>query len=352
MRLTVLSVAYPLAPVSDSTAGGAEQILLTLDRTLVEHGHHSVILAAAGSRCEGLLVPVQVPSGNLDASAKRSARQRFREVLDRTLRQYDIDVIHMHGIDFNDYLPDNDVPIVVTLHLPLSWYSREALNAAPSNVWLVCVSRSQAQTAPQGMRVAVIPNGVDLDRFRPSNRMGDYLLYMGRICPEKALHLAIEAAESVNAKLLIAGSVFDYPEHREYFEKQIRPRLNGNAVFLGAVGGRRKAQLLAGAKCILIPTQAPETSSLIAMEALASGTPVIAWRSGALTEIVSHGRTGFLVSSVDEMISAMTQISRLRRADCRAEAEQRFSSERMISDYFNFYRKLTRSAELRELQAA
>src|SRR5512142_580388 len=109
----------------------------------------------------------------------------------------------MHWIDFNGYLPDIDIPIVVTLHLPLSWYSREALNAAPSNVRLVCVSRSQAQTAPQGMRVAVIPNGVDLDRFRPSNRMGDYLLYMGRICPEKALHLAIEAAESVNAKLLI-----------------------------------------------------------------------------------------------------------------------------------------------------
>jgi glycosyltransferase involved in cell wall biosynthesis len=353
MPLTVLNVAYPLAPVSEATAGGAEQILLTLDRGLMQHGHRSLVLAAAGSRCHGLLLPVEIPSGNLDLQAKQEARRQFRLALAHALDRHSVDVIHMHGIDFHEYIPEGDVPVVISLHLPLNWYHPRALASVPQNVSLVCVSQSQARTPSTHVQISrIISNGVDAARFQLARRKGGYVLYMGRICPEKGLHLAIDAAELARVKLLIAGTVFGYPEHREYFETLIRPRLGRNVVFVGAVGGRRKAHLLAGAKCLLIPSLARETSSLVAMEALASGTPVIAWRSGALPEIVIEHRTGFVVSSVEEMAERITQCSELSPVVCRREAERRFSSERMLSSYLDLYSQLTERTAAPELQAA
>ena len=353
MSLTVLHVAYPLAPVSEGTAGGAEQVLLTLDRGLLLQGHRSLVLAAVGSRCHGLLLPVEIPSGTLDQQAKHEARRQFRSALSQAIEKYAVDVIHMHGIDFNEYLPDCDVPIVVSLHLPLSWYTREALRSVRSNAALVCVSLSQARTAQPGLFISrVVPNGVDVERFHTACRKGGYVLFMGRVCPEKALHLAMDAAEQAEEKLLIAGTVFDYPEHREYFEQCIRPRLGSRAVFVGAVGGRRKAALLAGAKCLLIPSQAQETSSLIAMEALASGTPVVAWRSGALPEIVEHGKTGYLVSSIEEMRDAIVRVDALSRSECRRTAERRFSSQQIIRGYLDLYGQVVAGVATRELQAA
>jgi len=353
MPLTVLSVAYPLARISEATAGGAEQVLLTIDRELVECGHRSLVLAAAGSRCNGLLLPVQIPSGNLDQQAKLESRRQFRKALHHALGRYSVDVIHMHGIDFDEYLPDCDLPIVVTLHLPLNWYCPEALQSRRKNISVVCVSRAQARTALSGMQIDhVIPNGVELDQFQPARRKGNYVLSMGRICPEKGVHLAIEAARQAGERLLMAGAVFDYPEHREYFETRVRPKLGAKAVFVGAVGGQRKAELIAGAKCLLIPSCARETSSLIAMEALASGTPVVAWRSGALPEIVADGRTGFVVSSVEELADAILRVEPLSSRECRVEAERRFSSDTMVSAYFGLYDELIHHARVPELQAA
>jgi glycosyltransferase involved in cell wall biosynthesis len=353
MPLTVLSVGYPLAKVSENTAGGAEQVLAMLDEALVRHGHRSLVLAPVGSQCHGLLIPAQIPSGILDHQAKRQARQLFRQLLNRTLEHHSVDLIHMHGLDFSEYLPNASVPVIVTLHLPLSWYNREALRTCDARTVLVCVSNTQARTAPPGVRIErVIANGVDLTRFQPSKKKGSYALAMGRLCPEKGFHLALDAAKQAGATLIIAGKVFDYPEHREYFETQIRPRLNENTRFIGSIGGARKSHLLAGAKCLLVPSLAPETSSLVAMEAMASGTPVIASRTGALEEIVNHGKTGFLVRSAEEMSEAIARVDSIPPDVCRREAEQRFSAETMCAEYLNLYRSVLSSPRVSELQVA
>jgi glycosyltransferase involved in cell wall biosynthesis len=353
MPLTVLSVSYPLARVSGKSAGGAEQILSILDRASIPRGHRSIVLAPAGSRCDGLLVPVAIPSGALDENAKREARTLFREALRRALKRFHVDVVHMHGVDCYEYLPDCEIPIVITLHLPLDWYSPFALLDSRFNLTRICVSRTQAQSAPRGAKIdRVINNGVDLHRFCPARKRGNYALAIGRICPEKGLHLAIDAAQRAGIRLVIAGTVFDYPEHREYFNSQIAPRLGGQISFIGNVSGERKAKLLAGAKCLLLPSLAAETSSLVAMEAAAAGTPVIAWRSGALPEIVSNRRTGFLVSSVEEIIEAMRQVESIDPETCRAEAERRFASTKMASEYFALYNALTSPVHVPELVAA
>jgi len=354
LPLTVLSVGFPLAKVSPETAGGAEQVLLSLDRGLVSEGHHSIVLAPQGSSCHGLLIPVQVPGGRLDEPAKREARRSFKRALEHALARFSADLVHMHGLDFDEYLPERqDVPVVVSLHLPLTWYKDEALRPARPNTALVCVSKAQrASAAPDVQVTAVVPNGVDVRDFPSRHRKGNYALLLGRICPEKASHLAIEAAERAQVELVIAGTIFDYPEHRQYFDTMMRPRLGRNARFIGAVGGAQKAQLLAGAKCLLIPSQAPETSSLVAMEALAAGTPVIAWRSGALPEIVSHGRTGFIVSSVREMASAIPRAGTIPPEACRGEARRRFDGQQMISRYLRLYRRIAGEANRKELAAA
>ncbi|HEX6806049.1 MAG TPA: glycosyltransferase [Terriglobales bacterium] len=354
LPLTVLSIGFPLAQVSPRTAGGAEQVLFTLDRGLVCHGCRSLVLAPTGSRCHGLLIPAQVPAGVLDERAKHEARRSFKRTLEHTLARFSVDVVHMHGLDFDCYLPaEEDVPVVVSLHLPLSWYSPQALKPLRANTALVCVSRSQRASAPPDARIsAVIPNGVDLENFPPGVRKGNYAVVIGRICPEKGTHLAIDAAERAGIDVVIAGTAFDYPEHQAYFETMIRPRLGAKVKFIGAVGGKAKAQLLAGARCLLVPSHAPETSSLVAMEAMASGTPVVAWKAGALAEIVTDRRTGFVVSSVEEMATAIRHVQIISQETCRREAQRRFDSEQMVTDYMNFYRKMMREPVPQELQAA
>lgn len=353
MPLTLLSVGYPLAPVSPGTAGGAEQILLTLDGALVRHGHRSLIVAPKHSECAGLLFPVQIPSGEFDENTRREARHEFRKTIAYVLGKFEVDIIHMHGLDFHEYLPRTQIPIVVTLHLPLPWYSPSAFFPSRTSAHLICVSHSQAKTAPAGVYIdAVIGNGIDLQNYRLAHAKGNYALIMGRICPEKGIHLALDAAGIAGLPVVIAGSVFPYREHEAYFEGQIQSRLSANVRFVGSVGRDRKSDLLAGAKCLLVGSQAEETSSLVAMEAFASGTPVIAWRSGALSEIVAHGRTGWLVSSVEEMAAAIRRADTIDPLECRREAEQRFCSERMVAEYFSLYRRLRARVALEELQAA
>jgi len=353
MTLTVLSVSYPLAKVLPSTAGGAEQVLATIDRALVLEGHRSLVLAPEGSRCHGLLIPAKVPLGMLDEAAKAHSRRIFKELLEHVLARYAVDVVHMHGLDFSEYMPDGDVPIVVSLHLPMSWYPAHALQPSGPNEKLVCVSRFQALTAPRSAHIAcVIPNGVDLDGFGSPRKSGNYLLAMGRICPEKGLHFAIEAAEQAELNLIIAGTVYQYPEHRRYFDSEIAPRLNDRIRFIGPVGGERKRSLLAGAKCLLLPSLVHETSSLIAMESMAAGTPVVAWRNGALPELISDGQTGFLASSVDEMVQAIARLDEIDRQACRQEAGNKFDAREMVSGYLKLYERAARELAIPEFEAA
>jgi CelD/BcsL family acetyltransferase involved in cellulose biosynthesis/glycosyltransferase involved in cell wall biosynthesis len=350
MRLTVLNVAYPLAPVSPDAVGGAEQVLAAIDRALVAGGHRSLVIAQEGSRCAGALLPIPAHEGPIDELALARAQGATRQAVAAALRAERVDVVHLHGIDFHRYAPEREEPVIATLHLPPEWYPAEAFELP--GVRLVCVSESQRRRCPPGARLLPdVENGVDVDWFAPARTRRRFALALGRICPEKGFHFALRAARTVGLPLLLAGRVFDYEVHRRYFAQEISPLLDERRRFIGPIGAARKRRLLGAARCLVVPSLAAETSSLVAMEALASGTPVVAYPAGALAQIVDHGRTGFIVRHVDELGEAMLRAAELRPEDCRAAAEGRFSEKRMTDRYLALYGDLA-PARRREARLA
>jgi glycosyltransferase involved in cell wall biosynthesis len=335
LPLTILSVAFPFAPVRPEVAGGAEQVLLTLDRALTDAGHRSIVIAAENSAVRGELIGMPVWDDVLEA-VRDSAARCHRNAIEAAIAEFAPDVVHYHGFDFPLYAVRTQTPSMATLHLPPNHYHTDAL--MDGRVKLFCVSDSQRRRCPRGAAIdGVISNGVDVAYYRPSKTSRSYVIALGRICPEKGFHLALDAARLAGIPLILAGEVFAYEAHRRYFESEIRPRLDAHRKFIGSVGPERKRRLLSGARCLIAPSQIDETSSLTAMEALACGTPVIARPAGALPEIVDHGNTGFIAENVEGIAEAIGQAGALSRAACRQAAETRFDVKQMIARYFDTF---------------
>lgn len=345
-RLTIVNIAYPLAPVSPDAVGGSEQVLSSLDRALVAAGHHSIVIACEGSSVAGELwsYPAAPKDRPIDNPVQWAGQEAVHRVRAEVMRCRDVDLIHMHGLDYEACLPPPGVPVLATLHLPPEWYPPGALAPDRDGIWVNCVSESQMRSMPPGPRLlSPIPNGVpvaELGAVRP--RKCRYALMLARVCPEKGFHLALDAAQAADVPLLLAGEVFPYAVHQDYFHTEVLPRLDRRRRYLGPVGFIQKRRLLAAARCLLVPSLVAETSSLVAMEAASCGTPVIAFRNGALPEVVEEGRTGFLVDDVAGMADAIRRVDTIDPAVCRETARRRFSIERMAAAYIERYRMLTR----------
>ncbi len=341
VKLSVLNVGYPLARIGPDEVGGAEQILSALDRALVETGHTSLVVGVEGSDVAGTLVPIPQPKMPFDERAIALARQNCRTAIEETVRTRSIDVVHMHGFDFHEYLPSPGPAVLATLHLPASWYPRHAMHPQRSRTWLNCVSRSQHESVgPNTHLLPPIPNGTDLDATLLPRRKRSFVLVLGRICPEKGIHIALDVAAMARAPLILAGHVFPYREHQDYFEKMVKPRLSFSRRYIGPVGQQRKRALLVAARCLLVTSLVPETSSLVALEALAAGTPVVAFGKGALPEVIEHGRTGFLAWNTRELVEGIRAAPSIDPAQCRLLVGERFALSRMSERYFALYRAL------------
>ena len=352
MTLTILSVAYPLAPVSQDAVGGAEQMLSHLDHALVRAGHRSLVVASEISQVAGALIATPAEFGPLDEGVRERAWARHREAIAAALKRFPVDLVHMHGLDFHGYLPPDGVPTLVTLHVPEFWYAPGALTPTRPRTWLHGVSWSQhRELMPGPWLLPPIENGVPVAALQARHAKRPFALMLARICPEKGIHLAIDAAKKAGITLLIAGSVYAYPEHRRYFHEEVQPRLDARRRFIGPADFRRKRRLLTAAQCVLVPSLVPETSSLVAREALACGTPVVAFRCGALPETVEDGVTGFLVDDADGMAEAIGRTPGIDPEACRRVARERFSLERMAGSYLARYRELTARARRAEALA-
>ncbi|HTV08469.1 MAG TPA: glycosyltransferase [Candidatus Aquilonibacter sp.] len=342
MSLTVLSIAFPFAPVGPYSVGGAERILSELDAALVAEGQRSLVAACAGSLVAGELFPAPLPERSLASeSDRRWYRWRFQAAIDRALSKYRVDLIHMHGLDFDEHVLPPGIPTLVTLHARLSRYRSEAWASHCDVTHFQCVSHTQRRGWPGSMGdVSVIQHGVAIRENDVNRQREEFAVSIGRICPEKNVHEALEAGTLAGTRVLIGGHLFPFQEHGAYFRQRVEPLLGRDDVkhsYLGPLDANRSRRLLARARCLLLPSLTPEASSLIAMESLAAGTPVIAYRSGALTEIVEDRVTGFLVNNVEEMAEAIRNIDQISHEACRAAAEERFSRDRMVRHYFDLY---------------
>jgi glycosyltransferase involved in cell wall biosynthesis len=331
--MRVLSVAWPLAPVSRDAVGGAEQILAALDAALMRAGHRSIVIACEGSRVAGELVATKLPSPPWTAASLETAEQAVRAAIHRVLATTPVDLVHLHGLDFAAVLPPPGVPCLATLHLPPAWYPPRALRQRRAA--LVAVSDTQRQNLPHCR--ATVPNGVALGAVRHDVRRRSFALWLGRVCEEKGPHRAVDVARRAGLPLLLAGQVHGFATHVRFFTNELLPRLDAQRRFVGPVAGAAKQRLLAAARCLIVTSEAAETSSLVAMEALAAGTPVVALRRGALAEIVEHGRTGLLADDIDELEAALRRIDTIDSAACRAAARTRFDADRMARDYLALY---------------
>ena len=343
--LTVLTVAYPFVPIGPDAVGGTEQIATLMDRALVADGHRSIVVGCHGSVVDGELEPVPPPPDCIDPQNTAERHAAMYAAIARVLDRGGVDLIHMHGIDFAEYLAPPGPPLLATYHLPIAWYPPHALQLDRPRSFTQCVSASQERSLwPSPGLLPYIPNGIPVAAFAPTVRRHRYALMLTRICIEKGVHLALDAAEAAGVKLLIAGEISGHAAHRDYFADAVAPRLGPHARYLGPAGLRTKARLLAGATCLLVPSLAAETSSLVCMEAAASGTPVVAFRSGALPEIVEDGRTGLLVDDAHQMADAIGRVGAIDPAICRQVAGERFSVERMTRRTIDRYHLLATQA--------
>ncbi|MGI9071666.1 MAG: glycosyltransferase family 4 protein [Bryobacteraceae bacterium] len=335
--MTVLSVAYPLLPVGPDSGGGAEQIVSLVEQGLVDAGHRSVVIAAKGSTTAGELVEGSVVAADITDDVRQDAQRMHLVCIEKALGRYAIDLIHFHGLDFYGYLPKQTVPMLATLHLPVSFYPAWIFDDA--RVKLSCVSYAQANSVPGARKPPVVSNGVDTGRYRGNSGKKEFLLVLTRICPEKGVHIALEVAHRLDLRLIIAGPVHPFRDHQIYFSERVQPLLDEKRQYVGPVGIDTKVALLAAARCVLIPSLVAETSSLVAMEAISSGTPVIAFRSGALPEVVEHGETGFIVDCQDQMMDAVQHTGQISPETCRSAAELRFDARRMVNNYLELYNR-------------
>ncbi|MBX6425875.1 MAG: glycosyltransferase [Variibacter sp.] len=339
----MLNVAFPFALVGPDATGGAEQIVSHIDRALVNAGLESLVVAREGSRVAGRLIAM--PPARWDEAGREQAHRLYRAAIGRVLGRRAVDIVHMHGLDFHAYLPPPGPCVLATLHLPTAWYPSDALTPQRPDTWLNCVSRSQQAACPESPSLlAPIANGVPVRELAAGvHARRRFALAIGRICPEKGYHLALAAARRAECPLLLGGDVWDCEAHRRYFAEQIAPRLDRQRRFLGPLAFARKRRLLAAARCLVVPSLVEETSSLVAMEALACGTPVIAFPRGALCDIVAPGRTGFLVRDAAEMAEAIKAADAINPQDCRQAATERFAVQRMTGEYIALYRALCRA---------
>jgi glycosyltransferase involved in cell wall biosynthesis len=263
-------------------------------------------------------------------------------LVEQVLRQaHCFDIIHFH-VDYLHYPASRrqHCPHVTTLHGRLDLPVLGPLYREFSDIPVVSISNAQRLPLPMANWQGTVYHGLPKDLFTFREQPGDYLAFIGRTSPEKGLDQAILIAQRAGMKLKIAAKVDKVDE--EYFQQTIQPMLHQSpeAKFLGEIGGADKDEFLGNAHALLFPIDWPEPFGLVMIEAMACGTPVIAYRRGSVLEVLKPGVSGLVVDGLEEAVRAVGQVANLDRKRCRREFEERFSAERMTTDYVAIYRRL------------
>jgi len=306
---------------------------------LVRQGHDVTLFASGDSRTSARLVRGSATA--LRLSACQDYVSPHVCMLEQVLRRANaFDIVHFHIAPLHFQIARRCLPAhLTTLHGRLDLPELGPLYAEFSDIPCVSISDAQRVPLPHAHWVATVPHGLPCDLLPFQPRRGAYLAFLGRISPEKRVDRAIAIARACGQPLRIAAKVD--PADARYFEREIRPMLDHPLVeFIGEIGDVQKAAFLGNARALLFPIDWPEPFGLVMIEALACGTPVIAFRGGSVVEVIDDGVTGFIVESVEAAIEAAGRIDTLDRRACRAAYEQRFTVARMAAQYVEVYQRM------------
>jgi glycosyltransferase involved in cell wall biosynthesis len=337
-------VAPPWVPVPPPSYGGTEAVLDNLARGLKKAGHEVMLFATGDSTCPVDLRWVLPTAADTVATG---AATELKQVIHayRTALEWGPDVVHDHTLVGPVYSRGCGVPVVTTNHGPFDGELADLYRDVDDDVSIVAISEHHGRSAAAaGVRVgAVIHHGVDVDMFPVGDGDGGYALFLGRMSPDKGVHIAARVARRAGVALRIAAKMRE-PAERAYFEASVAPLLGDGVDYIGEVGGRAKLELIAGASCLLNPIAWAEPFGMVMIEALACGTPVIVTPWGSAPELIVDGVTGYVAKSEDDLVAALGAVADLDRDRCRKEAVGRFSTERMVADHLRLYAGLIETA--------
>ena len=338
MRIAQVAPLYESVP--PKLYGGTERVVSYLTEELVAEGHDVTLFASGDSRTRARLISTHPRALRLDKSAKDHLTHHL-VMLEEVFRRTDeFDVMHFH-VDYLHYPLSRRArqPQLTTLHGRLDLPDLAPLYSEFAEMPLVSISDAQREPLPDARWLGTVPHGLPLDLHAPRETPGRYLAFLGRISPEKRVDRAIEIARRVGMPLRIAAKV-DRAD-RGYFAREIRPLLDQPFVeYLGEIGEASKTDLLGNAYALLFPIDWREPFGLVMIEALACGTPVIAWRHGSVSEVLEDGVTGFIVEELEDAVAAVPKVASLSRRRCRTAFEERFSARRMVQDYLAIYQRM------------
>jgi glycosyltransferase involved in cell wall biosynthesis len=334
-----IALAAPLMEaIPPPLYGGTERVVSTLTEELVCHGHDVTLFASGDSRTAAKLVACAPRGLRLDPTARDTIASTMRQLKDIYRRAGDFDLIHNH-VDYAafPFARLSRTPTVTTAHgrLDLAQIHREYARFPEQE--LISISDSQRTPLPSARWVRTVYNGIDLTHFHFQPKGGDYLVFLGRINPEKRPDRAIEIAREVGMRLIIAAKVD--PLDQAYYDHTIAPLIHDCSLveYVGEVNEAEKDTLLGGAYAYLFPIDWPEPFGLTMVESMATGTPVVAYRAGSVPEVVVDGVTGFICDSFRAMVDAVPRVNSLDRGACRQHVARWFSAEAMAEGYEQAY---------------
>jgi glycosyltransferase involved in cell wall biosynthesis len=351
MRIAIVSPV--MGPIPPKKYGGIELIVNELVHGLAEHGHKVTVFCSGESTIAGPnIARVETSPYPTREHPDENREWEKKQLLTVLNRQYDFDVIHLNyepiacWFDVNgtlvNMLDSFEVPVVLTFHNTTDISENVAYyknTPALHRHTMIFVSENQRRPLAFFPKTQVIYNALPIEDFPLETQKENYLLFLGRITPSKGLLEAIAVANKTNIPLFIVAKVD--PVDHDYYEKEIKPHIDGKLIhYLGEADFSGKVAYLKKAYCLLFPILWEEPFGLVMIEALACGTPVIAFRRGSVPEIIQDGVNGFVVENISEMAEAVKKVAIISPVKCRDSVKKRFSVERMVNEYENLFKKI------------
>lgn len=341
--MKIAQIAPLWIPVPPYTYGGTELVVSWITEELVKRGHEVTLFASGDSKTSARLIPIWPKSlwrAHLHAPHAIFSLM-YRKILEM---QDEFDIIHDHCEFYTaPYSKFLKPPIVSTIHHPM-YEEIIALFKKFPNINYVAISKNQRKSAPGVNFVKTIYHGLPLEEYPFNPHPKDYLLWLSKITPEKGPAEAIEIAKEAGEKLILSGPIL--PGYGDYFDYRIKPLIDGKQIqFVGVADFQKKIDLFSNAKAFIYPVKRPEPFGLVVIESMACGTPVIAYKRGAMEEIIQNGKTGFLVSNKEEALEALKKIDKIKRIDCRKHIAKKFNLKTMVNKYEALYYKILKEKD-------